>query len=119
MDFVFAQAEVPVSLPGIMQIAGPLGVGAILAWFMWYTVSVVLPQKDKDFIIAMKEKDQKHEEVVNKIVDEFRNDNKEQRLAEAERIKISAELARSGHAGINLLVQSINKLEMAMTNSKQ
>jgi len=95
----------------LMSIAGPLGVGAILAWYMWYTVTVILPMKDKVHSELLEKQVAKHEEVVNRIVMEFRNEAKEARVSESERLKISSELARSGHAGISNLVTAINELK--------
>jgi hypothetical protein len=58
----------------------------------------------------------KHEAIVEKIVNEFRMESKEARQAEAERSKVSAELARSGHAGINSLVTVVNELRTEIRN---
>lgn len=96
---------------GIMEYLGPLGVGAILAWYLWYTVSVVLPKKDLEFKESMVKQCDKHEAIVGKIVEEFRQESREQRAAEHERAKTSAELARSGHSAMSNVVAAIGKLE--------
>jgi len=94
-----------------MEYLGPLGVGAILAWYLWYTVSVVLPKKDLEFKDAMTKQCDKHEAIVGRILQEFREESKDQRASEHERAKISAELARNGQLALSNVVNAINKLE--------
>ena len=80
-----------------MQVLGPLGVAGILAWFMWYTVSVAGPAKDKEHREALCELEEKHtadmkemskenNDTIRAIVGEMREDREKDRQARREDI---------------------------------
>jgi hypothetical protein len=115
MEFLLAQADTN----NVMQYLGPLGVATILAWFMYYQTSVAGPAKDKLHAEERRLDQERHSASMNALVNEFRAESKEQRSAEAERMKISTELARSGHAGIHQITSAVNELRTAIRDMSE
>lgn len=90
---LFAQAVQ--AIPEWIPIAGGVANLGFVVWFGWYMVTKWMPQNNA---------------VIEKMIQEFREEAKEQREAEAERAKVSAELARSGHAAMTAVIRAVDDL---------
>jgi ABC-type nickel/cobalt efflux system permease component RcnA len=88
-------------------------------WFAYHTTTKTLPEKDAKHEATVKAINDTHTDTVRKLVDDFRAESKEQRHAESERMKISTELARSGHAGIHQITAAVNELRTAIRDMSE
>jgi hypothetical protein len=99
---IYAQASAPT---GTLDLGMPAGLltgvtgAGILVWYLWYTVTRVLPEKDAKQDRLIGEIVAKHEGTISMLMAEFRSECKEQRAACSEELaKFERALARiEGH----------------------
>ena len=109
MLLLFAQSAVTVDtgIGPVLQIAGPLGVGSILAWFMWYTVSVTLPKKDEAFTKTLEGIEDKQSKAIVEMQQTYLRERTEWRTDFREAL-----LQKTN--SINALASATNELIMAV-----
>ena len=92
MPHLFA-VELSDAWPGLL---GTGGVGMILAWYLWYTVTKVLPDKEAKFFAALSEQDKIHAvERANLVADLKEIVSKFQLEMEKQRLHCAQEIANS------------------------
>jgi len=60
-----------------------LGVAAILAWFMWYTTSTLIPGMHREHTVASEKQHTEHLATVERICDQFTESLREERTLRA------------------------------------
>lgn len=98
---LLADAEVP----GWAGIAGTLTGTSFAVWYAWHTTTHTIPEQNKQ-----------HAATVEKLVNEFRSETKEQRGEFVRRAELSVELARQGQKSIDQMSSAIHDLTRTLEN---
>lgn len=64
-------AQTATGFEGWLPLMGQLGTGAVLAWFLWYTVSVAGPAKDKEHAETIRQINKEFNETLERVVNKF------------------------------------------------
>ncbi len=72
MEFVIAQSS-ELTVKDMLSIGGPLGIGGVLVWYLWYTTSVTWPKKDEEHRKERTEIQAAYSKTLDTIVERFDN----------------------------------------------
>lgn len=97
-----------------MAVIGSFSGIGFAVWYSWYRTTVADPKREKEFSELIMRMEDRQSEVINRILNEFREETKEQRVADRDRAKVSNELARSGHAVVFEVTKAIDSLKVAI-----
>lgn len=100
--FLLAVAE---DIPGWAGVVGTLTGGGFAVWYAWHTTTRTIPEQIKT-----------HAATVEKLVNEFRTETKEQRNEYMRRSEVSVDLARQGHKAIDQMSSAIHDLTRTLEN---
>jgi ABC-type nickel/cobalt efflux system permease component RcnA len=88
-----------------MQIASGFASLGFAVWYAWHTTTRSIPKMQED-----------HKQTVERIVEQFREESREMRAAEAQRSARSVELAVSGHEALKGVTVVVSELREAVAS---
>lgn len=85
MDWLLSQVSNSSDVPQWFQVgSGVFGSGFAL-WYAWYSTTKIIPRMQKSHSDQLSQLHKQYSDVINRLVTEFREDAKEQRVSEASR----------------------------------
>lgn len=114
MPELLAQAEAIAksaeSMPVWAQVAGGVSSFGFAVWYAYYTTKHTIPKLNRDHAETVRQITADHCKTTDKLVDEFREESKEQRAFCQKRADQSVELARAGANALHEVTKAVERL---------
>lgn len=98
------------NMPVWAQVAGGIGSFGFAVWYAYYTTKHTIPKLNRDHAETVRQITAEHCKTTDKLVDEFREESKEQREYCQRRADQSVELARTGANALHEVTKAVERL---------